>query len=171
MLRPLGLLAPLVEYPDGGYDVAVERARSAFAADPAVAGPLGELAAAIAPLGTAPLEELYTETFELGSGVSLYVGHHLFGEDMRRNVLLTRLKGRCLERAIACEHELPDHLGIMLRLAAVEPPGDETRELLGDCLLPTVKRIARAVPVASPYAPLFRAVAHALEHQLGKEAA
>lgn len=173
MLRPLGLFAPLVEYPTDGLAVATSRCAAAFAAADDVAAPLGEFAAAIASLGVARLEEAYTERFELGGEVSLYVGHHLFGEDARRNVLLTRLKRRCIERAIACEHELPDHLGIMLRLAAVEPPGDDTRELLQDCLTPTVKRIARAVAAgpATPYGPLFGAVVRALERQLAKERA
>lgn len=171
MLRPVGLLAPLVEYPDAGLASAVARATAAFAAEAGVAAPLGEFAAAVASIGLARLEELYTDTFELRGEISLYVGHHLFGEDMRRNVLLTRLKRRCVERAIACEHELPDHLGIMLRLAAVEPPGDDTNELLGDCLLPTAKRVRQAIAAgpATPYAALFRTLVVALERQLQRE--
>lgn len=171
MLRPIGLLAPLVEYPTVSLAEAAARCTSAFAGDAEVAAPLAAFADAATSLGVPRLEELYTDTFELRGEVSLYVGHHLFGEDMRRNVLLTRLKRRCRERAIACEHELPDHLGIMLRLAAVEPPGDDTTELLGDCLLPTARRIRKAITAgaAAPYAALFGALVVALERQLQRE--
>jgi nitrate reductase assembly molybdenum cofactor insertion protein NarJ len=173
MLRPIGLLAPLVEYPDAALADAAQTCVAGFGADPEVAARVAEFAAAAAAIGLGPLEELYVDTFELRAEATLHLGHHLFGEDVRRNVLLTRLKRRCVEHAIDCERELPDHLGIVLRLAAVEPPGEDTHELLQDCLLPTVKRIARAIAAGrvTPYGPLFGALAGALERQLGREGA
>jgi nitrate reductase assembly molybdenum cofactor insertion protein NarJ len=45
-------------------------------------------------LGLAPgkIEEIYTNTFDLRAESSLYVGHHLFGEDYKRSALMSRMK-------------------------------------------------------------------------------
>lgn len=170
--RSIGLFAPLVEYPGPDFAPAVAAAIAHFSVeDPEVASRLGELAGALARVGRERLEELYADTFELAAERSLYVGHHLFGEDLRRNVLLTRLKEACARAGVDCAGELPDHLGPVLRLAAIELPGDDAEELLGDCLLPVARRLARAISneAAAPYRALFQALVRALERQLEAE--
>jgi nitrate reductase molybdenum cofactor assembly chaperone NarJ/NarW len=98
-------------------------------------------------LGLRRLQEIYIELFDLHAETSPYIGHHLFGEDIRRSLFMAKLREQYREVGIADSIELPDHLAEILRyLAALD--GDlsaEDEELIERCVLPAVQHMRRAI--------------------------
>ncbi len=150
----LDKLAPLVEYPGPALWRAIEECGALVP---------GEFRTAARDPGA--LEQTYTDAFDLRPERSLYVGHHLFGEDLRRSLFMARLKGRCAELGVDCGVELPDHLAVVLRLLAAEGPGADTDELIVECTIPAVKRMLAAAP--PPYDGVLSAILTALEEKGG----
>lgn len=167
-MRLLSRFAPLLEYPGPALLPAIDRCIEGCEAGlPAAA----ELLRSFRPsaLDLPRLEQAYTDTFELRAEATPYVGHHLFGEDIRRSLFLARLKRRCAELGVPCGTELPDHLAIVLRLLAAESPGADTDELLRDCALPALRRMLEAA--GPPYAGPLRATLLALDQRQKGDAA
>ena len=112
----------------------------------------------IKQLGTTRLQELYIETFDLKAETSPYLGHHLFGEEIRRSLFMAQLRGRYRELGIPDNTELPDHLANVFRFLAVLEAGQERAELVHDCLVPALRRIVHALPPDNPYTSLIQAI-------------
>ena len=133
----LELLAGLLEYPGAPF----EHAREAMRADPETAS----LARSFDPLDRTALEETYTRTFDLNGETSLYVGHHLFGEDWRRGLFLAGLKHSYGESGFPSGSELPDHLPLLLRYIARrerdQERDEEIDELIQDCVIPALSHL------------------------------
>lgn len=158
--------ADVLEYPD---ETLPERLRKAPPADAridlAVRDSIARFDADAARLGVTALQEAYTAAFDLDGRCALYVGHHLFGEDVRRSLFMARLA--CEYRAwapSAAGQDLPDRLPAMLRYLDAPIPDDERRELIEHAILPAVRRVTQALADRDhPYAPLLRALIVTLE--------
>lgn len=157
------LMAELVDYPGpklpGALDESIEILARLL---PAASGLLGHFRAFVHAHGLAQLEEIYTHTFDFRSDSSLYVGHHLFGEDSRRNLFIARLKQRHRELKFPGGVEMPDHLSLVLRFLAVQPPGEEAAEMVEQCLIPAVSKMAEAVRGKEPYGDVLSALLQVL---------
>jgi nitrate reductase molybdenum cofactor assembly chaperone NarJ/NarW len=120
---------------------------------------LGEFRAELEGAGVGRLEEVYTATFDLQAGCSLYAGYHLFGDDYRRSVLLVKLKESYRVRGFSTGKELPDHLCVLLRFLALHGHEPESLELVSDCVIPALsKMVEGAARVASPYRLVLEAL-------------
>ncbi len=164
-MLPYELMAGLLDYPDAGLAGKIEACRASLAAVSAeAAGCLERFRAAIETLGPGAREELYTAAFDMAADGSLYVGHHLFGEDARRGVFLVKLKEFYRAHGFDSGRELPDHLGVMLRFLAARGRDEETSELIQDCMLPALAKALRASDQTAPaYAAVLKAILIAIE--------
>lgn len=139
---------------------------SLSAADAAAASELKDFDAQIANVDTSRLEELYTAAFDLQRECTPYVGHHLFGEDRRRNLWMAQLNREYREHGFTRGNELPDHLAVMLRFLARGQGGDLADELVSTCMLPTVRTVLAGLEKRRhPYAAAFRALLLVLERR------
>lgn len=107
------------------------------------------------------LQELYTSTFDMRPDCTTNLGHHLFGDDVRRNLFMAQLKERMEARRITIGAELPDHLSLVLELVAAQDSTDETQTLIADCLVPCITRMLQTFDPSgsdNPYAQALRAL-------------
>jgi len=117
-----------------------------------------------APAGL--IEELYTDTFDLQALCSPYVGYHLFGEDRGRGMFMVRLKEHYSAMGHPLNGELPDHISVMLRSLALPERSSETRDLLGYCLIPALKKMVSLFKGdANPYQGVVEATLAVLEQE------
>jgi nitrate reductase molybdenum cofactor assembly chaperone NarJ/NarW len=153
-------LAALLSYPGRDLLATLDDCILALAPDaPAAARLLERFRDTAKELGQGGLEEAYIQTFELHAGNALYIGHQLFGEDWRRGTFMARLKERYQELGLSIGEELPDHLSVMLRFLEVEQPGQERDELIGDCIVPALHKVLRAIEgKKSPYETVLSAL-------------
>ena len=153
-------LASLVSYPDAGLFWALDHCIQALAPEvPEAATLLEHFRDAAGELGRDALEEAYIQVFEMQAETALYIGHQLFGEDWRRGTFMACLKERYRECGFSCGAELPDHASVILRFLAVEQPGPEKEELIGDCIVPALHKVLRAIEgKKTPYGNVLRAL-------------
>ena len=162
--------ATLLEYP---VTLPLE-AMSAAAADAAetdarVVEQLDMFAAATRTMSLLDLQELYARTFDFDTDTALYVGHHLFGEDGRRGLLIAGLVERYERLDVATGVELADHFSPVLRSLARDGGSDEARELVRMALRPALDRVLPNVERrGAPYAALLRALAFVIHAQAGE---
>ncbi len=124
---------------------------------------LGEFRSSLEGAGIGRIEEIYTATFDLQAGCSLYAGYHLFGDDYRRSMLLVKLKEAYRERNFTAGKELPDHLCVLLRFLALHEHEPDSRELISDCVIPAVVKIVDgAERAATPYRLVLEALLRCL---------
>ena len=153
-------LASLVNYPDAQLLPTLGDCIHALKQEaPEAAALLEDFRDAAQVLGAGALEEAYIQTFEMQAEAALYVGHQLFGEDWRRGTFMACLKKRYQECGFSSGEELPDHLNVILRFLAVEQSGPEKEELIGDCIVPALHKVLRAMEgKKTPYGDVVRAV-------------
>ncbi len=147
-----GYFATLESYPDKNVYPALAACVAAVASElPEAAALLERFRRSAVSLGQTALEENYIQTFEMRAEAALYVGHQIFGEDWRRGVFMAGLKERY--RPLGVEHgvELPDHLSVVLRFLEQCEPGPEREDLAGQCVVPALRKILRAIEGKSPY--------------------
>src|ERR1017187_5616299 len=129
-------LASLVSYPNAELFPALDACIQELASEvPDAAALLEHFRDAARELGQDALEETYIQIFEMQAETALYIGNQLFGEDWRRGTFMACLKDKYQELAFSSGAELPDHLSVILRFLAVEQPGPEKEELIGDCIV------------------------------------
>jgi nitrate reductase delta subunit len=117
-------------------------------------------------LGLARFEELYTAAFDFEANSSPYIGYHLFGDEPKRSLFMARLKERYTEQGLDVGVELPDHLSAIFRLLAAAPEGEESGELIVDCLVPGVEKMRAGLKGRNtPYEGLLHAVSLVLEEK------
>jgi len=109
-------------------------------------------------LGVARLQEIYIETFDFHAETSPYIGHHLFGEEIRRSLFMADLRGRYRECGVVENSEVPDHLANVLRFLGATQAGEERSELIYACLVPAIRHVLQAMKTENPYTPLFQAI-------------
>lgn len=146
MLRSLSIcreLAGILEYPGphlpSQVDTCILRLEPL---DAGAAQLVKDFRQALGEKSDGELEEAYTSAFDLQAGGCLYVGHHLFGEDCRRNLFLAMLKEHYRARGYSSGNELPDYLPAMLRFASEHERDPETEELIGECVIPALRKMA-----------------------------
>jgi nitrate reductase molybdenum cofactor assembly chaperone NarJ/NarW len=165
--------AALLDYPDDTMLDRVDLCRDLLEASSALRPPTPDVVEALqqfredaARIGTGRLQESYTSAFDLDGACALDVGHHLFGQDLRRSLFLSRLAGIYREAGFtAPPGEAPDHLSTMLRFVDSAGGADECSDLLADAILPATSLIASGLerrPDAQPYARLVRALVSVL---------
>jgi len=165
------LLATLVSYPGCDLLATLDDCILALApVAPQAAGQFERFRAAAQELGQEGLEEAYIQVFEMHAESALYIGHQLFGEDWRRGTFMARLKERYQELGLSIGEELPDHLSVMLRFLEVEQPGQERDELIGDCIVPALHKVLRAIEgKKTPYETVLSALLLYLSPRRGGE--
>ena len=162
--------ATLLEYPAVPPAEACAAAREeAAVAHARAAEQLEAFAAATASAALADLQELYARTFDFDSDTALYVGHHLFGEDGRRGLLIAGLVERYERLGMRIGVELADHVAPILRSLALDSDSEEARELVRLALRPAVAKVLPNVERrAEPYAAVLRALALVIDEQTGE---
>lgn len=112
-----------------------------------------------AALGVAPLQEIYTSTFDMRAECTLNLSYHLFGEDQRRGIFLAQLKELYHHANVDTGTELPDHLCCLLRYLATGPGISETEDIVTDCLHPAVSKVVQGLGEApNPYRGILEAL-------------
>lgn len=120
--RKFDALARLLEYPGGRYSSTIDECRAALAGDEQSQALLDTFAAAVAPLSTEALQELFIQTFDLNPVCTLEVGWHLYGENYDRGAFMVRMRGELRRFGLKESEELPDHLAHVLAiLERMEP--------------------------------------------------
>jgi nitrate reductase molybdenum cofactor assembly chaperone NarJ/NarW len=136
---------------------------------PQAAAQLAAFAAEAGPRPLADLQELYARTFDFDADTALYVGHHLFGEEGRRGLLIAGLVDRYRRLEMEIGVELADHMSPVLRSLARDEDSEEARELVRMALRPALAKILPSVERrANPYAAVVRALASAIDEQTGE---
>jgi nitrate reductase delta subunit len=163
------LFAQILDYPGPGLaEILKESITESRRSNPEAARLLDKFKAECERLGSARLEELYANTFDLQADCSLFTGYHLFGEDWRRSLFLVELKERYQACGFSCGHEVPDHVVVLLRFLSVQTDPEEETVLLQDCLLPAASRVAaRLDPAHNPYRAALDALLLRLRGQGG----
>lgn len=159
-MRASELFADIIDYPGPQLAARVGQCVACLRpAHPKAAELLKGFAVRLADLGTACLQEVYTSTFDMRADASLYVGHHLFREDGRRNVFMAQLSGEYRQCGFARGSDLPDHVAVILRFLAHAPDAEVVRDLLVECLIPAVTNVVNSLKKhPDPYAPAFGAL-------------
>jgi nitrate reductase molybdenum cofactor assembly chaperone len=136
-------LADLIEYPGPELRARTDECIARLEPrDPAAAKLLREFRRQLEGMRDGPLQEAYTAAFDMQKDRCLYVGHHLFGEDCRRNLFLSLLNEHYQARGFASGNELPDYLPAMLRFASRHEGDTETAELISECMVPALRKMA-----------------------------
>ena len=106
----------------------------------------------VAETAPAELEELYTGTFDLQPLCYPYAGYQLFGEEYRRGMFMAQLREHYRVSGFAAGEELPDHLCVILRFLSGREAGEVEHELIVDCLVPALRKMAAGFAEATnPY--------------------
>jgi nitrate reductase delta subunit len=159
----LAAMAGLLDSPGKGFDADVESALRAADVDKATAAALACFAHAMLPLPLTVRQELHAATFEITPACVPYLSIHLFGEEnYQRGVFMAALRQRYAEVGFVASDELPDHLAVVLRYAAVAGQ-DEARDLAQYCLLTPLTRLFGGLSPANPYRDLLVAIHAALQ--------
>jgi nitrate reductase delta subunit len=116
------------------------------------------------------LEDVYTRTFDLQAVCIPYAGCHMFGEDPIRGMFMARLRELYRSHNINQAGELPDHISVMLRFLSVGNRGEESRELIDYCLIPSVRKMVKCFGEReNPYHGVLEALLLVLERDRGKD--
>ncbi len=151
--------ATLLNYPDADVFHSLDEAIQALAPEsPESAALLERFRGSAVSLGQGALEERYIETFEVQAESALYVGHQIFAEDWRRGIFMAGLRERYRPLGILEGTELPDHLTMVLRYVEVQEAGPEKDELIGDCVVPAVRKVLQAIEGKIPYCDVLNAL-------------
>jgi nitrate reductase molybdenum cofactor assembly chaperone NarJ/NarW len=139
------IAALLLDYPAQQTLEMLDELHAGAIALPAPAGPA--LVSFVGHLrGTPPIElaAYYVETFDLRRRNCLHLSYYAFGDTRKRGMALLRFKHAYRAAGVELgEHELPDHLAVVLEFAATVDPV-AGRRLLEEC--------------QSPYAAVLEAV-------------
>ncbi len=148
MREALRLFADVLDYPQPGVVETARDCEAFLAAEhPQAAALLRDFRAFAAQRPLGQLQEIYTGAFDLDTLSDLdatcypYVGHHLFGESYKRSAFLLELHERFRAHGFAVEHELPDHLVVLLRFLGTCPDGELVEELVGEAIVPALERM------------------------------
>ena len=156
-------MAPLLDYP--GTDFLDELAQCVASSSGQIHTLLRALQIQVEQLGIGRLQEIYIDTFDFHAETSLYIGHHLFGEEIRRSLFMAELRGRYRACGVVESSELPDHLANILRFLSAAEAGEERSELIHACLVPALRHLLPALRPGNPYTPLLQAILLVLQQE------
>jgi len=161
------IAALLLDYPTPQTLALITPLRPEVAALPGPAGPaLGAFLDAAESTPPGELAAHYVETFDLRRRNCLHLSYYAFGDTRKRGMALLRFKHAYRAAGARLgEHELPDHLTVVLEFAATVDPVAGRRLLVE--YRPVIELLRRSLHEAgSPYASLVEAVCATLP-QLG----
>lgn len=162
-------LARLFDYP-GEADGAVAEQVDAISwasAYPEAALLVRQFGDAINRLAVAEREELYTRTFDIAPICIPYVTAYIYGEEsFERGDLMAKLRLIYAEYGFDCGGELPDHIAVLLRFAALISH-EERLELIEFCLeSPITLMVERLEGSENPYSLALKAVEAVLKETM-----
>ncbi|MBL1076319.1 nitrate reductase molybdenum cofactor assembly chaperone [Nocardia sp. 2] len=153
------IAALLLDYPGEQTLAMLDELASAIAELPATVRP--QLETTLLHLRTtAPIElaQQYVETFDMRRRASLHLTFYAYGDTRKRGMALLRFKHAYRHAGVELgDHELPDHLAVLLEFSAtVDPIGGE--RLLGEHV-PVLELLRLSLSDSgSPYAGVLAAV-------------
>jgi nitrate reductase delta subunit len=152
-MKEYGLFAEILDYPAPLLGSRIEELLHLVSSRDGKAGEcLGQFREFVATTAPARLEELYTATFDLQPLCYPYVGYQLFGEEYRRGMFMAGLREHYRARGFDAGDELPDQLCVILRFLAGRKPEAVERELVSDCLIPSLEKMLTGFSCAdNPY--------------------
>ena len=153
------IAALLVDYPVQQTLDMLDELRTGAETLPAPAGPA--LVSFIQHVGRTPPIELaayYVETFDLRRRNCLHLSYYAYGDTRKRGMALLRFKHAYRAAGVTLgEHELPDHLAVVLEFAATVDPVAGRRLLIE--YRPVVELLRQSLHEGgSPYAAVLDAV-------------
>lgn len=138
------LFAEVLDYPDEATPETVSRCiRELEEACPESVKPMRSFLEFVQARTPGSLAELYTQTFDIVPARTLYIGHHIFGENPKRSTFLVRLQEAYQSHQFSAGSELPDHLCVMLRFLSVAEDREFVDPLLQECLLPVLHNLEK----------------------------
>ncbi len=138
--------AAALSYPGPGFAHSLEGLAALLA--PAYTGPARKVEEFIHLMGGGrggDFDEHYTRAFDLSPIAVPYLSVYLFGaENPQRGQFMAGLMAAYAKAGFECHRELPDHLAVVLRYAAVAPR-EEAEELVRLCLPAPVRHMCRGL--------------------------
>lgn len=151
-------LAWLLDYPDRDYFARVRKCQQVLADDPGSEVLLNAFAAAIGPLSSEALQELFIQTFDLSPVCTLEVGWHLYGENYERGTFLVHMREQLRDCGLKESDELPDHLTHVLAVLGRMETGTAC-EFAGRFLMPALAKMMEGFKdKLNPYENVMRAI-------------
>jgi nitrate reductase delta subunit len=147
------LFAEILDYPGPHFAACIQDCAALIELEsPETAGMLRSFQTYQTAVSLGELQEAYTSIFDMQPECTLNLGYQLLGDDWRRSILLFKLKEIYEANNFDSGCELPDHLCVLLRFLAILKDSSEAAELVDDCLLPTLSRMAASIQLGeSPY--------------------
>ncbi len=160
-----GRFADLLEYPDATLPQRLDDCVAESTGDGGVRDHLLSFRAETDRLALARLQEVYTSAFDMDADCTLYVGHHLFGATLRRSLFMAHLAGEYRACGFdGTDHELVDHLAVLLRYVDRAIDEDVRNDLIEQMLVPAVRQVTQALARRQhPYAFVLRALLELLQ--------
>ncbi|MGP3984503.1 nitrate reductase molybdenum cofactor assembly chaperone [Streptomyces sp. KR80] len=149
----------LLDYPTGQRLNLLEEMAAAAGSVPAPAGPalvsFVESARRMSPMD---LAAHYVETFDLRRRSCLHLTYYAYGDTRKRGMALLRFKHAYKTAGVTLgDHELPDHLAVVLEFAATVDPTSGRRLLVEHRAVVELLRLS-LVDGGSPYTYVLEAV-------------
>ena len=144
-------LARLLSYPeerDGMLDT-FDRITSYFL-ELGLASPAAPFGALLQSSTLSCLQEDYVASFDFNPKGSLYLGHHLHGDNQKKAAFMIGIKQEFVRHGFApAGNELPDHLAVILGFLAHLVQGGEDgyrRQFISEMVLPGLGKMAAIEP-------------------------
>jgi nitrate reductase delta subunit len=156
------VLSFLLQYPEAESLEFLEDLRVAAQAitDSARRQPVTHFLAHLQGSPLSRLQEAYTATFDLSPATSLNLTYHRWGESKERGSALARLVDLYAQAGYEITGgELPDYLPLVLEFLSV-CPGESSRKIMAEYLLPVSTLASRLGESGSPYAGIVQHAAH-----------
>lgn len=153
------IAALLIDYPGAATLAMLPNLRTAAAAIPPPAGAaLMSFVDHALSVSETELAAHYVETFDLRKRNCLHLTYYAYGDTRKRGMALLRFKHAYRNADVELgEHELPDHLAVVLEFAATVDPGTGRRLLVDH--RPVLELIRMSlVDSGSPYQAVLDAV-------------
>lgn len=155
------LLARLIDYPTPALPEQARECAAALKAQRSTAAPhMISFHRFVEQAAPGRLEELYAATFDLKPVCYPYIGYQLFGDTYKRGEFLAQLNARYHEVGCMAQHELPDHLSMILRYLTLTWDADLVKEGVVPSLVRMIEQLEE-----NPYCDLLRAILTVLQEQ------
>lgn len=171
--RSLLHLCELLEYPRADFKFKLAKAREEVSRNyPETKSALNSFADSCTELTAGQMEEVFTRTFDLAAICSPYISGYIYGsESYDRGTLMAQLSEKLIELDIDRGGELPDHLKLLLKMAAYCNE-EELHELCIYCLSEPVKAMKDSLSSTNssinPYFYLMQVIHILVERWAGR---